>query len=210
MNSIADRIARKASETNLEEINWNTCLWAEQIPRFYRHETDSETSPRIMEHLGKCEDCNVLLMALAVQSHPQAGVFWIKQGVRRVLNRTVFLRDILSTGVNGQLVQLPAMRGPHYSYSPSEEKITLPDGSSLSIQITDFDVKPHKRVLTASISSETRRQYEFYTRNGDIMKSIDNAKEIKIVMPDDGVVLLVDGCFEINLSSDSDNPQNRP
>ena len=210
MSGIADKIAQRASEMNLEKINWDTCLWTEQIPRFYRHETDAETSPRIMEHLEKCEECNILLMALAVQSHSKAKVSWIKQGIRHVLNQTVFLWDIMSAGFEGQMAQLPALRGPRDNYSPAEEKIVLPDGSSLSIKIIDTDVKSHKQVLTIAIYSEARRQYEFYTRNGDILKSVDNANEIKFVMPNDDVVLLVDGCFEINLGNDHGNSKSRP
>lgn len=200
MNGIATRISRRASEIALREINWNNCLWADQIPRFHRGETDPANVPHIREHLEKCEECNLLLMALAVQSPPEAGFAWIKHGVRQALDRVVNLRDFMAAGGEGMPSPQPVMRGAHEDYSPSEKKIHLPDGSELRINV--IGIQSRKRILTASMSDGTRRRYELYERGGEILKSIDNAHQIKIVMPDDGVVLIVDDLFEINLGND--------
>lgn len=206
MNVIATRIARRASEINPKEIDWNNCLRAEQIPRFHRGETDSETSAGILEHLEKCEECNLLLMALAVQSPPKPEFAWVRHGVRHVLNHVLNLRDIITAGGEGMLAPQPAMRGYGDNYSPSGKKILLPDGSKLCINV--IGIQSHKKILTASMSDGAPRRYDLYERNGEILKSIDNANQIRIVMPDDGVVLVVDDSFEINLGGNPDSPEN--
>ena len=199
MNGIAARIAQRASETTLTEIDWNNCLWAEQIPRFYRGEPDFANVLHIQEHLKNCEECNLLLMALAVQSPPDASFGWIKRGVRQVLDRVVNLRDFVAAGGEGMPVPQPVMRGRRNDYSPSENIILLPDGRELRINV--IGIQSRQRILTASMSDGTRRRYELYERSGEILKSIDNANQIKIVMPDDGVVLVIDDRFELNLGN---------
>jgi len=139
-------------------------------------------------------------MALAVQSPPEAGFAWVKHGVRQVLNRVVNLRDFMAAGGEGIPAPQPLMRGDHKDYSPSDNKILLPDGSEICINV--IGIQSRKRILTASMSDGTRRRYELYERSGEILKSIDNANQIKIVMPDDGVVLVIDDLFEINLGND--------
>ena len=208
MNDIANRIAQRATETNVTEINWNNCFQAERIPGFYRGETDAETTRRILEHLEVCEECNLLLMALTIQSPPKAGVDWVKNGVRLALRRVISLRDIMTAGDGAFLTPQPAMRGINDDYCLSEKKIPLPDGNELCISVVG--IQSHKRILTAHMSNGTRRRYDLYERNGEILKSIDNARQIKIVMPDEGVVLVIDDRFEIKLGNDSDTPESRP
>ena len=208
MNDIANRIAQRASEINVKEINWNNCFRAEQIPRFYRGETDAETTWRILEHLEGCEECNLLLMSLAIQSPPKAGVAWVKKGVRLALKRVIRLGDIMAAGDGGFLTPQPVMRGIQDDYSLSEKKVSLPDGNELCINVVG--IQSRKRILTAYMSNGTRRRYDLYERNGEILKSIDNARQIKIVMPDEGVVLVIDDRFEINLGNDPDNPESKP
>jgi hypothetical protein len=196
-NGVATRIARQASTTDLGETDWNGCFWAEQIPRFHRGETGSETNRGIREHLEGCEECNTLLMALAVQSPPKTGFAWIRQGVHQTLNRVVSLRDIVATSGEGMPAPQPAMRGAHDDYSLSGKRIPLPDGSELCINVVG--IQSQKQILTAAMSDGTCRRYDLYTRSGSMLKSIDNAHQIKIAMPEDGVVLVVDDQFEINL-----------
>lgn len=204
IHGIATRIAQMASEINIREIDWDNCFWAERIPGFHRGETDPVNGASIREHLEKCDECNTLLMALAVQSPPKTEFAWIRRGFRHVLNRVVNLRDIMSAGGEWAPAPQPAMRGKGDDFSHSEGKIPLPDGSKLCINV--IGIQSQKKILTASMSDGTRRRYELYERNGEILKSIDNAHQIKIVMPDDGVVLVVDDRFEINLGGDPDSP----
>jgi len=134
-----------------------------------------------------------------VQFPKKAEFEWVKRGVRQALKRVVSLREIIEACAGEQFAPQPAMRGANDDYSPSEKKIPLPDGSKLCIKVVD--VQSRKQILTASMSDGALRRYELYERNGEILKSIDNAHQIKIVMPDDGVVLVVDDRFEINLGN---------
>jgi hypothetical protein len=188
MDGLAARIAKRASGIKPVESDFSGCFWAEQVARYHRRETDKDMNQRLRKHLEECEECNTLLMALAVNSEDKFR--WIERGVRRVLD------SILSLGELGAAegYPVPVMRGNQDDFSLSGKKITLPDGGSLYINVV---VQAQKRILTAAAAE--KRRYDLYTPDGKILKSIDNAHQIRIDMSGKDVVLVMDDRYEINI-----------
>ena len=188
MNGFAARIAKKASEIKPRESDLRGCFWAEQIPRYYRRETDSGMNLRIRKHLEECEECNVLLTALAVQ--PDERFRWVERGARWAFDCIVNLGEFAT----GESLFATAMRGNRDDYSLIGKKIVLPDNGELYINIV---ANGKEQTLTATTSD--KRRFDLYSLGGGILKSMDNVRQIRIDMSDKDIVLIIDDRFEIDL-----------
>jgi len=191
MDDFVSRISKGASAlSDAYEADLRGCAWAEQIPAFHRGATDDETSAQIRRHLVSCEECNLLLMALAVQSPPQRDFSWIVDGLHRALESALSFQDAFMG------TEAPAMsvRGAQDVYSIAEERLPLPDGTELCIS---YLLQGETKILTIYTPDGACRRFDFFDARGNIIKAADNTKQIKIDMPDEEIVLVTDDLYKV-------------
>lgn len=194
------RIRQRAAQMEQpQEREFAGCFWAEKLPAFFRGDADPEMAQCIQKHLEGCAECNTLLMALGVGGAQEAPVLsWVKQGIRTVLNRALSLQDLLQ--LPGAAPLAPAMRGTTGDYSIAQSQLELPDGSQLQVSVV---TQGEKRIFSASCAGRQSRRYEIIAADGTLLKSMDQTASIKIEWPQQEIVLLIDGQYELRFKEDA-------
>ena len=175
INEFVERAFARAAELESEDAHIPAlCQFAELVPQYYRNETDSAVNDRLREHLKSCENCNLLLMALAAQSPPERHRGWIRDGARFILDEIIELWDLAERAQNAAAKPAAVYRGG--SIELSSEKLTMPDGGVLELRLIQQEDE-----MTLIVTSENgARRFDAYTESGDILKSADNSRRFKL------------------------------
>ncbi len=190
MNNFLERVRSRVAQLSESGVAEDVrgCLWSEKIPKFYRGETDSQTSANIAAHLETCTDCNDLLLALAAQSPPAPFLQWIKQGAEYLLNIVV---DVLSFARPMSEGAAVTMRG---GITLTENRISLPDGRTLYMSII---TQAEGRIFSARLEDGNSVRLDVLSQEGDYIKSVDDARQIKLDLPAEPFTLVIDGIYSI-------------
>ena len=192
MDDFVSRIKKRAEDIEDDGTNLDCCLWSEQIPQFYRRETDGDMTAQIQRHLENCEECATLLMALAIQQPPKPDFSWIKRGALSMLESAVSF-------VSGSFVLQPSMRSGGDEYRLSEKNIELPDESILYMRVVK---QGNTKVVTTFLENGNNCRFDLFDDSETLVKSIDDAKQFKFEMPQADFSLVIGGRFKINVKAD--------
>ncbi len=191
---ISEFKAREFSAPVENEI-FDGCGWAERIPKFYRGETDAVTNEFIQEHLKTCEECNLLLAALAVQTPPKPILNWIKQGLTHMCENVV---SFLGEGTFDEGPAVVTRSGKRELLYLTEHQIELPNGNILCLHVIKQD---EQTIVSAFMQNSDECGFDLSDVSNKILKSTDSTKIFKFEMPKENYTLTINSNHGIYIVS---------